>query len=130
MKTFYSDCTNLLLVVCCLWTFQSNAQLVVNSSATATELANSIVGAGVTIFNVSLQSGAGGTGTFSNGNTTNINLNEGVLLTTGDAADAIGPNLSNGTTKDKTDFAPDPDLDGLTTFAIRDQTILSFDFVA
>ncbi|MCC6599190.1 MAG: choice-of-anchor L domain-containing protein, partial [Crocinitomicaceae bacterium] len=130
MKHLYIHLTRLLLFICCLCSLQGFSQLAVDNTATATQLANKIVGAGVTISNVSLQSAVGGTGIFSNGNTTNVGLNEGILLTTGDANDAIGPNSSGSTTKDKEDFADDPDLDGLTPYSIRDQAILTFDFVA
>jgi hypothetical protein len=57
------------------------SQLTVNNGATATALANEIVGAGVTISNVSLQSATGGTGIFSNGAATNIGISNGILLT-------------------------------------------------
>jgi hypothetical protein len=90
------------------------SQLTVNNGATATALANEIVGAGVTISNVSLQSATGGTGIFSNGAATNIGISNGILLTTGDAVDAIGPNNSGNISRDKTDFAADPDIDSLT----------------
>jgi hypothetical protein len=106
------------------------SQLTVNNGATATALANEIVGAGVTISNVSLQSATGGTGIFSNGAATNIGISNGILLTTGDAVDAIGPNNSGNISRDKTDFAADPDIDSLTNYSIKDQCILEFDFVA
>ncbi len=105
-------------------------QLAVNSSATAAQLAGNIVGAGVTISNVNLQCAAGGYGLFSNGGTTNIGLTSGILLTTGDASDAIGPNNSGNTSRDKTNFNPDPDLAAITNYSIHDQCIFEFDFVA
>ena len=139
MKQFYSNLSKLLLVVCCLGYFRGSAQLVVNNSATATQLANKIVGSGVTISNVSLNNGSsvsGGTGIFSNGNTTNIGLTDGVLLTTGKATDAIGANgadTGNDNTdlsEDQKDFTDDPNLAAIATASIRDQSILKFDFVA
>jgi hypothetical protein len=114
----------------CLSALKIHGQLVINTNATATNLANEIAGPGVSVSNVSLQSAAGGSGIFSNGNSTNIGISNGILLTTGDALDAIGPNIVGNTSKDKTDFADDPDLDAITNYNIKDQCILEFDFVA
>jgi hypothetical protein len=108
----------------------SQAQLNVNTNATAAQLAAEIVGTGVTVSNVVLQSASNGTGIFSNGGTTNIGIGNGILLTTGDAVDAIGPNNSDQTSRDKENFAVDPNLDALTNYSIEDQCILEFDFVA
>lgn len=127
MKQLYSFITGLLL-------FTSSSlfgQLVVNDNVTATDLANQIVGSGVTVSNVQLRCGNEGYGTFSNGNTTNVGLTNGILLTTGHADDAKGPNNEGNTTVNQgSSFNGDADLDPLTPFSIEDVCSLSFDFVA
>ena len=97
MKSFYNKLQAVFATIICLWAIQTNAQLQVNSSVTANALANQIVGTGVTISNVSLDCAPEAYGIFTNGNTTNIGLTNGVLLTTGAASDAIGPNTDGGT---------------------------------
>ncbi|MBX7050626.1 MAG: T9SS type A sorting domain-containing protein [Flavobacteriales bacterium] len=121
---------SLLIVTTLFVSILGYSQLTVNTSATAAQLAAEIVGPGVTVTNVSLHSASGGTGIFANGGTTNIGLGNGILLTTGDAVDAIGPNNSDQTSKDKNNFADDPDLDALSSYSVEDQCILEFDFVA
>ncbi|MFN0031734.1 MAG: choice-of-anchor L domain-containing protein, partial [Flavobacteriales bacterium] len=113
-----------------LFSVRSEAQLAVDSTVTAIELANEIVGPGVTVSNVTLQSPSTGAGIFSNGNATSIGISNGILLTTGDAFDAIGPNLVGNTSKDKPDFADDPNIASITSYSIKDQCIFEFDFVA
>jgi len=73
--------------------------LTVTPSEDGNALANSILGAGVTINNVSY-SGAelGASGSFSDGNSSGIGIDEGLILTSGEASLAVGPNSSSSTT--------------------------------
>jgi hypothetical protein len=130
MRHFYYNPFRTLTLVCLiLATIRTDAQLLVNTSPNATALVNEIVGPGVTISNVTLQSASDGTGIFSAGGTTNIGLANGILLTTGNAVDAIGPNTAGNTSRDKIDFTPDPNLVPWSAYSIQDQCILEFDFV-
>lgn len=107
-----------------------NAQLNVNSSVTATQLVQSLIGNGIAVSNVVLNCGAGAYGSFSNGNTTNLGINNGIVLTTG-SADTVGsPNTSGfdvsiciGTT------FTDPDLVAIDPTATNDVCILEFDII-
>jgi hypothetical protein len=106
------------------------AQLVIDDNVTGTDLANAIVGSGVSISNVTLDCGPGGSATFDDGNTTNIGITDGVLLTTGLATQAIGPNSSESTDFDQSSaFHGDPDLAALSAWPLEDACVLSFDFV-
>lgn len=108
-----------------------NARLVVNNSNDGEALASQIVGAGVSISNVVFDCAPGSAGIFSKGNTTNIGLNEGIILTTGAASDAIGPNITGSTWADP-DFAfhGDPDLQEVVAFNLQGACALSVDFIA
>lgn len=72
-----------------------NAQLTVNESQTPAQLASLITGSGVAISNVSVNcvttNNGRGYGSY-NATSSNLNITEGLLLTTGRANTAIGPN--------------------------------------
>jgi gliding motility-associated-like protein len=109
------------------WNF-AQAQLTVTASANATQLAQNIVGPGITVSNVVLNCPGNGAGTF-NGAATNLGINSGVLLTTGTVATAAQPNISGSAGSDR-GGAGDAQLTilgGNTTF---DACGLEFDFVA
>jgi hypothetical protein len=69
--------------------------LSVTTTNDATALANTILGTGVTITSVSLTGATTSQGTFTDGSV--IGIDSGIILTSGDAADAVGPNSSDGT---------------------------------
>jgi gliding motility-associated-like protein len=74
-----------------------NAQLSVNSNLTPEELAQKLTGNGVQVFNVHFTGNSLMTGAFYNdGNTTNINIDSGIVLTTGRAAGGRGFDGVNG----------------------------------
>ncbi len=131
MKHFYNHLRSFVLGVICFLPFLSEAQLNVNSAASAQDLANAIVGSGVTVSNVVLDCGPGGTGIFSNGVTTNVGLNDGIVLTSGRAIDAIGPNnIGNLTFNQPSTYNGDADLSTLVSGSIQDACRLEFDFIA
>ena len=66
------------------------AQLSVSSTSAATQLAQTITGAGVAVTNAVLSCDNGGAGTFSYSGST-LNLTNGIILTTGLASDASMP---------------------------------------
>ena len=67
------------------------AQLVVNTSQTPMQLAQLLTGAGVQISNPQVHGGANSSGKYT-ATSTPLNISQGVLLTTGLATNAIGPN--------------------------------------
>lgn len=96
-------------------------------SQTATQVAKSLVGSGVTISNVTFKGDQLAGGTFS-GALATVGFNEGVILSTGNIADSVGPNEGDSTT---TQFLTpgDADLTTLSGFPTLDATVLEFDFV-
>jgi uncharacterized protein (TIGR02145 family) len=96
---------------------------------------NWLVGQGVTVGNATFNGSIGQinsnqVGTFiTNGTaTTELGLAAGVLLTSGQASLAIGPNNSTGATASTT-FGNDPDLDMIAAVATLDKCVLEFDFI-
>lgn len=115
------------------------AQLVVNTSTeNPTQLAISVFQSpGVTLSNIKFNGTTASAnnisdqiGSFSNGNTTNIGLDSGVIMTTGKAVVAIGPNHTGNASQPTTNPAQgDPDLATLSTNTIFNKASLEFDFV-
>ena len=131
MKHFYNYLKRAVIGAICFFPLMTNAQLNVNSAASATDLANAILGSGVTVSNVVLDCGPGGSGIFTNGNTTNIGLTSGIILSTGHASDAGGPNNNPGLTFNQPDaYNGDSDLDPLVAGSLNDVCKLDFDFVS
>ena len=103
------------------------------SGLTAAQLASALVGAGVTVSNAQFTGADAAGGTFSGGGTglgAIIGFEQGVLLSSGDIADVVGPNAYDNTqTSNLT--AGDADLDALLPAgqASQDAASLTFDFV-
>ncbi len=121
--------TRLLLLLVLLVSGNSFAQLQVSQNMTPSQLVHQVlVGSGVTITNVTYTGDLTAIGDFSNGSTTNLGIYSGVLLTTGKATYAIGPNNTGSKTFDNTGVS-DPQLASLVTQPIHDAAVLEFDFV-
>ena len=74
--------------------------LTVTTTSDANVLTNTILGPGITIVGTPTYSAntTGGSGTFSGGLASGIGINSGIILTTGTAAGAVGPNNQDGFT--------------------------------
>lgn len=120
-----------LTVVCALLLlpFVSDAQLIVNSAVTSAQLMSALAGNGLTTSNVVINCPAGAYGTFSNGNTTNVGITNGIMLTTGNLASAVGPNNSASAGFCNNTSASDPQLVAIEPQATYDPCILEFDIV-
>ena len=95
---------------------------------TPSDLVNTLVGSGVTISNVTYIGADTAAGLFSGG-TGIIGFEDGIILSSGDMNDVVGPNQSNTTTTQQ--FTPgDLDLEMLSGFPTFDATVLEFDFVS
>jgi len=97
------------------------------TALTPTDLANSLVGAGVTISNVTYTGSTIAAGKF-NGGTGIIGFDQGVILSSGNIAKVIGPNVEDGKTT-VLGLGGDLDLTALSGFPTFDATVLEFDFV-
>lgn len=100
----------------------------IDTNLTATQLAEALVGAGVSVDNVQFTGGAASAGSFTFADPTILGFDQGILLSSGSAADVVGPNVSDWTS---TDYAlpGDPDLDTLSGFTTYDAAVLEFDFI-
>jgi hypothetical protein len=113
----------------------SYAQLTVQNTQTPAQLVqNVLVGGGVQIFNINFNGVPGNTitpqaGTF-NGVNSNIGINNGILLTTGDINVAPGPNNSgSSSTTTNPPSGSDPDLNTISGNITYDKAVLEFDFI-
>ena len=100
------------------------------SAQTATHLAQTFVGPGVTISNVQYTGAPVAAGTFTGGVADGLGIASGVILSTGNIASAAGPNLDDAVTTENGQPG-DASLqallpDGQTSL---DATVLEFDFV-
>ncbi len=110
---------------------QANGGLVtadLDSGLTPEDLVNTLLGGGVAVSGVSYSGVNIAAGTFSGG-TGIIGFEDGIILSTGNIADVVGPNTDDATTTDN-GMPGDADLNtlipGYTTF---DAAVLEFDFV-
>jgi hypothetical protein len=99
---------------------------------TVTELAETLIGPGITISNVTYTGALEAAGTFTGGAGI-LDIESGILLSSGRVLDAVGPN-SQGSTTTGFGTSGDPDLDALAEVApgapTADAAVLEFDFVA
>jgi hypothetical protein len=106
----------------------SRAALVVNPTNSAETLAAMLQGPGITVLSAGLTGADGQQGTFSGGSSIGLDLDSGVLLTSGGALLASGPNDQAGAGADL-GTAGSTALDGLLPgFTTYDADILSITF--
>jgi hypothetical protein len=126
--------TNILwcaLLALTLLSGKLSAQLVVNNTLTPQQLAQLISGPGVQILNPVVHSGANGYGKY-NATNSNLNITEGLLLTTGTINNAVGPNnVGNKTTYFGSQNTPDtyPLLTNYTGRTIYEYCEFEFDII-
>lgn len=102
-----------------------------NVVLTVNNLVESIVGPGVSFSNVNYVGTLGAnasSGVFSNGFAAGLGVDQGIMLSSGFAVNAIGPNSSDGITGFLS-TGPDGDLDLLVGGGTQDKCVLEFDFV-
>ena len=103
------------------------ADIVVNDlteSVTPSALVQVLVGDGVQAENVTYTGANAASGTFSSGNA--VGFDEGIVLTSGDAENVIGPNT--GDVSGASSSAGDADLTSLVGATTHDAAVLEFDF--
>lgn len=107
----------------------AKAQLTVNTTVTPAQLVSSLLGGGLNVSNITLNCPSGASGTFANGNTTNLGVSNGIILTTGQAANAIGPNTIGSAGTCNGTSGSDPQLAAIEPLATEDLCVLEFDMV-
>lgn len=119
---------NLLVVLGILLSCNVYAQLQVTTNSNAQDLAQTLTGNGVVISNATVVCPNGAIGTFTNGNTTNLGVNDGVVLTSGQIIDIPNDNAVFAGTDNLA--AGDADLDAVLTqqgLTSQDGCVLEFD---
>jgi len=130
MKLFTSILKSIIASILIVGAVQVNAQDL-NIGADAATMASQIVGEGVTISNLTIDCDPSGYATFANAGGTSVNLDNGILLTTGAADDAFGANSSENTSVNiGNPYNGDADLQDLVSFTLQDACSFSFDFEA
>jgi hypothetical protein len=97
------------------------------TALTADGLANSLVGEGITISNVTYTGADVAGGSFSGGSGI-VGFGSGVILSSGDVINVVGPNADDGITGNN-GTPGDTDLDTLSGFTTFDAAVLEFDFL-
>lgn len=115
--------TTTLLLISSIYSF---SQLSVNNGFTAQQLGNNLAGNNVNVFNATISGDPLQYGTF-NYIGTDLGLNSGVILSTGNIFDAVGPNSSSGTSSGM-GGPGDADLSALAGFNTNDAVVFEFDF--
>ncbi len=103
------------------------ATVVVTTTSDGSILGYEILGSGVGISNLTYIGAAGQAGTYTGGLSAGIGIESGIIMTSGDANLAAGPNTDDGTTGNF-GTAGDADLNGLITQTTYDANVLEFDF--
>lgn len=112
----------------CLTMQTAFGQLVVTPDGNANDLANSILGAGITINTATYTGAANAVGTFTGGNSTGLGIDTGIILTSGSAVNAVGPNTTTGVSTDN-GLGGSAELSGLIGGqATEDAATLSINF--
>jgi gliding motility-associated-like protein len=120
-------------LICLLFPLFSNyyltiAQVVVDGTKTPQQLVQDVLlGAGITVSNISYTGDAGAIG-FFNGTYSNVGLDSGIVLTSGSIATIPGPNNSSGAGSDN-GMPGDADLDNISAAQTHNAAILEFDFI-
>ena len=92
-------------------------------------LAQALTGPGITITNVKITGAANAIGTFTGGSADGLPIDAGVIMSSGDIKNAVGPNTSEGTST-SLGTAGDPQLDTLVApLQTHDAIVIEFDAV-
>lgn len=105
-----------------------NPNELVESGFTANELASALVGGGLSISNATFTGGSSAAGSFTFTDSTVIGFGQGIMLSSGNVADVVGPNAADWTSTDFTSPG-DTDLTNLSGYQTFDAAVLEFDFV-
>lgn len=109
----------------------ANAQLKVDDKISIDEAINRLVGQGVRVSNIRLNCPSEGGrpyGYFTD-NTGTLGIDDGLIMTTGSATNAVGPNNSGAKTQKNKNKSQDPDLDFIVSGNEKqfDNCIIEFD---
>ncbi len=108
---------------------QSAQAFTITPTNDSNTLVNTILGSGINVVpgSINLLSANGASGTFTNGLASGIGIDSGIILTTGSALNALGPNISSSSSLDNS-TPGDADLSALISASTYDAVVLEFDF--
>ncbi|MBD2437941.1 choice-of-anchor L domain-containing protein [Nostoc sp. FACHB-110] len=102
----------------------------ITTSSDANLLVNNIVGSGITFSNATYKGASIASGIFTGGLASGIGIEQGIILTTGNAKSAVGPNDSDSKTTIN-NLPGDSNLNSLVSGAVTtDASVLEFDFTS
>ncbi len=121
----------LLLLLC---HNKTQAQLIITPNSTAQQLVDTLAGGGVTVLNPTFGGAANSRGVFTTGpNPTNLGISSGIIMSSGNVIDAVGPNNMMGTSTafdNNPVTAQHPHLAALVQgIPLYDVCYLEFDFI-
>lgn len=119
---------SICFILLCLIMARTEAQIQYDNTLTANEMVEAIVGTGVSYSNAVLNCADVGSGTFSNSSATILQMDGGIILTSGSTSNAAGPNNASGTTHNA-GMSGDTDLNAIANGSTNDACILEFDFI-
>jgi hypothetical protein len=103
----------------------------ITTSSNPNVLVKSILGSGITVYNAKYNGAPLASGTFTGGMTSGIGIEEGIILTTGKASLAVGPNTLDNLTQNN-ELPGDANLNTLIPSGSKtlDASVLEFDFTS
>jgi hypothetical protein len=123
---FFTPFLILLSFVLTIHSTQSQIAITSGTSITANDLVESIITEGITYYNAQFIGHESSKGIFTNGSSTNLGIDKGIVLSTGYAASIQGPNSSGNTSGNMGITAPP--LPFIFPNA-NDPAVLSFSFI-
>jgi len=113
------------------WLTNAKAQLKVDAQISIEDAINRLVGQGVKVSNIRVNcpSGSGRPYGYFTDNTGTLGIDDGLIMTTGSAKDAIGPNNSGSKGQSNKNDNQDPDLQNITNTGEKqfDACVIEFD---
>ncbi|MCC6600918.1 MAG: choice-of-anchor L domain-containing protein [Crocinitomicaceae bacterium] len=109
--------------------FTAVTQLNINNAVNATDgVQNVLLGTGVTVSNISFVGSSDQIASFNCSNC-NLGIQNGLVMSTGNASNAAGPNYDGSISTDYFSTFYDPDLSAISAVTVHDAAVLQFDFV-
>lgn len=128
LKNFIKNISLSLLGLGLLTTPAQAASIITTSNAN--DLVKTIVGSGITVSNATYKGAPIASGIFTGGLTLGIGIEQGIILTTGNATLAVGPNSSQSATVNN-NSSGDTDLNSLISgLKTVDASVLEFEFTS
>ncbi|MCI5217817.1 MAG: hypothetical protein D3914_01150 [Candidatus Electrothrix sp. LOE2] len=114
-------------VILILFSAKNVFSITTDNTPSPYDLVTALLAPGITVSNITFAGVPTSAGMFSEGSVA-IGFDKGIILSSGNIANVIGPNQQDGITQDNA-LAGDADLDALAGYSTYDATVLEFDFI-